>query len=171
MHFFPSKKWRTPLILWGLMVIELALTIPILALFGIAAPDLYRTKLWQEGADQGFNSDPKAGLYAAANYRSYKTPLIWSQFLTNFNLVASVLGLFLLLTKGTMHVLHAFVPVISVIVHSALVGVYAYSVYGQSSKDLSDPRHPQKGLAWYITKDCKISSYNTLKGYYAHEVG
>lgn len=55
------------------------LTVALLALFGIADPNLYRTKLWQQGADLGFNSSPKAQLYAAANYQSYKVPHVWSQ--------------------------------------------------------------------------------------------
>lgn len=64
---------------YGLIGIEFCLTVALLALTGIAAPDLYRTKLWQDGADNGFNSSPSAGLYAAANYRPYTTPKVWSQ--------------------------------------------------------------------------------------------
>lgn len=60
------------------MTIELPLTVIILTLTGIASHDLYRTKLWQDGADNGFNSSPNERLYAAANYRSFKTPIVWS---------------------------------------------------------------------------------------------
>lgn len=77
---FLSRRWRP--IKWpfyGLLAVELPLTVALLALFGIAAPNLYRTKLWQDGADNGFNSSPTTGLYAAANYRPYKTPKVWSQ--------------------------------------------------------------------------------------------
>lgn len=64
---------------YTLCALELGLTVALLALSGIASPNLYRTKLWQDGADNGFNSSPLAGVYAAANYRPYKTPMVWSQ--------------------------------------------------------------------------------------------
>ena len=61
-----------------LLILEFPFTVALLALFGIAAPDLYRTLLWQDGSDNGFNSNPNAALYAAANYRPYTTPRVWS---------------------------------------------------------------------------------------------
>lgn len=64
---------------YGLIGVEFCLTVALLTFTGIAAPNLYRTKLWQDGADNGFNSSPLAGLYAAANYRPYTTPRVWSQ--------------------------------------------------------------------------------------------
>lgn len=73
------RQWRTPKVLVGLFVIELPLSIAALALFGIAQPDLYRTKFWQEGSDQGWNSNPNQLIYAAANYKSINAPLPWSQ--------------------------------------------------------------------------------------------
>lgn len=75
-----SRRWRYPKFLVALFVIELAGTIAGLALFGIADPNLYRTKLWQVGYENGFNSSPKQILYAYANYRPIpKTPFVWSQ--------------------------------------------------------------------------------------------
>lgn len=74
-----SKKWKWPKVLVALMVLELGGTVAALALFGIASPDLFRTKLWQIGADNGFNSSPDQALYAWANYRPIpKTPFVWS---------------------------------------------------------------------------------------------
>lgn len=72
---YRPNKWP----FYVLIALEAPLTVACLALFGIAAPDLYRTKLWQAGADNGWNSNPNAELYAAANYRSYHTPKVWSQ--------------------------------------------------------------------------------------------
>ena len=72
---YRPNKWP----FYVLICIEGALTVALLAFFGIASPDLYRTRLWQDGADNGFNSNPNAALYAAANYRPYKTPKPWSQ--------------------------------------------------------------------------------------------
>lgn len=78
--FFLSRRWKPNIWpFWVLLAIEIPLTIALLALFGIAAPNLYRTKLWQDGSDNGFNSSPSTGLYAAANYRPYTTPRVWSQ--------------------------------------------------------------------------------------------
>jgi hypothetical protein len=75
-----SRRWRWPKVLIALFFIELAGTVAALALFGIADPNLYRTKLWQIGYDNGFNSNPKQILYAYANYRPLpKTPFVWSQ--------------------------------------------------------------------------------------------
>lgn len=74
-----SRHWRTPKVILALFVLEFPLTIAILALFGIADPDLYRTKLWKQGADLGFNSSPSEILYSHANHRPIKVPLVWSQ--------------------------------------------------------------------------------------------
>ena len=64
----------------ALLVIELLLTIAALTLYAIAQPDLYRTLLWQDGADNGFNSSPSQALYSYANHdKVYKTPIVWSQ--------------------------------------------------------------------------------------------
>lgn len=61
-----------------MMAVELPFTIVILTLTGIASHDLYRTRLWQDGADNGFNSAPDEAVYAAANYRPYTPPMVWS---------------------------------------------------------------------------------------------
>lgn len=71
------RKWRTPKTMLSLFVIELLITVAALALYGIAAPDLYRTKLWQEGSNHGWNSNPNEILYAYANYRPIKYPTPW----------------------------------------------------------------------------------------------
>jgi hypothetical protein len=72
---YRPNKWP----FYVLVVSEFPFTVALLALFGIADPDLYRTLLWQDGANNGFNSNPNAALYAAANYRPYATPKVWSQ--------------------------------------------------------------------------------------------
>ena len=73
------KQWKTPRTLRILFLIELALSIAALALFGIAEPNLYRTRFWQEGSDQGWNSNPNQIIYAYANYKPISAPLPWSQ--------------------------------------------------------------------------------------------
>ena len=61
-----------------MLAIEGALTIPALALTGIADPDTYRDKLWHDGFLNGFNSDPSTILYSYANYEPVNVPLVWN---------------------------------------------------------------------------------------------
>ena len=79
MHFYLARRWHLPKVIYGFFILELGLVVASLALFGIANPDTYRTKLWQDGSDNGFNSDPSRAEYAAYNYQTYKFPLPWSQ--------------------------------------------------------------------------------------------
>ncbi|KAI9843736.1 MAG: hypothetical protein M1838_002479 [Thelocarpon superellum] len=152
-----SKEWKTPKLVYALFVVEFGGTVAMLAFFGIAAPNLYRTALWKDGALNGFNSDPDEILYAYANYQPIPTvPLVWSQFLTNWNLVISVLSMFLLLVKGVMHVMHLFYPWLSLLVHLLLVGLYAVSIAGQAGSDYSDPAHPSP-RPWYLTQSCSVA--------------
>jgi len=146
------------------MVLELGGTVGGLVLFGIASPDTYRTTMWQIGSDNGFNSSPSQILYAYANYRPLpKTPMVWSSFITNFNVVVSVLSMFLLLVKLILYVMHCWYPVMSVIVNVIIVTLWSVSVYGQAGPDHSDPAHPSS-VAWYITKSCNyakpLGAYN-----------
>lgn len=158
---YRPNKWP----FYAILTIEFPLTVALLAFFGIAAPDLYRTRLWQDGADNGFNSNPNAALYAAANYRPYTTPKVWSQFITNFNVVISVLSMFIMLAKAVMYMLHVFPPVLSVLIHGTLIALYAVSIDYQASSDTSDPAHLQKGPPWYITKSCSVAHSKNNIGY------
>lgn len=165
MTFFLSRRYRPNLWpFYGLMVVEFLLTVACLTFTGIAAPNTYRTKLWQDGADNGFNSSPSAGLYAAANYRPYKTPMVWSQFTTNYNLVVAVLSMFFMLVKSVMYMLHVLPPVVSAILHAILAALFAVAVAFQASPDTTDPRHPQKGPAWFITKPCSVAHLQSNVG-------
>jgi len=153
-----SRKWRWPKVLYTLFIIELGGTVAALALFGIADPNLFRTKLWQIGSDNGFNSSPKQILYAYANYRPIpKTPFVWSETLTSFNLAISVLSTFLLLVKATMFILHVWYPLLGTIVNAAITVLWIVSIYGQAGPDHSDPKHPSN-TAWYITKSCSYAA-------------
>ncbi|EXJ78158.1 hypothetical protein A1O3_09319 [Capronia epimyces CBS 606.96] len=164
--FFLSRRWKpNKWPFYVLLVVELLLTIALLALFGIAAPNLYRTKLWQDGADNGFNSSPTTGLYAAANYRPYTTPKVWSQFITDYNVVIAVLSMFIMLVKSIMYMLHVFPPILSAVVHAILIALYTVSVDYQASSDTTDPNHPQNGPPWYITKSCSVTHNKSLVGY------
>ncbi|CAG8948770.1 hypothetical protein HYFRA_00001892 [Hymenoscyphus fraxineus] len=160
-----SRKWRHPKVWWGLLLLELAGTVAVLSLFGIASPNLYRTALWQVGAENGFNSSPKQILYAYANHRPLpSTPFVWSQALTDFNVAISVLSMFIMIVKAIMFSLHVWYPILSAITNAVLVGLYIASVYGQAGPDKSDPRRPSS-TAWYINKSCDYAPDSKLKHY------
>jgi hypothetical protein len=75
-----TSSWRTRRLVIILFVVELGGTVAGLALFGISAPNTFRTNLWKDGAMNGFNSDLSLQLYAYANHRPVPPiPLIWSQ--------------------------------------------------------------------------------------------
>ena len=74
-----AHRWRLPKLMIALFVLETPLTIACLVFFGVADPDTYRTRLWQNGSDKHFNSNPNEILYSYANYQPIKVPLIWSQ--------------------------------------------------------------------------------------------
>jgi hypothetical protein len=65
--------------------------------------------------------------------------------------------MFIMLVKGVMYMLHVFPPILSLIVHAAILVLWAISVDYQASSDLSDPEHPQHGAPWYITKSCSVA--------------
>ena len=73
--------------------------------------------------------------------------------------------MFLMLTKGTMYILHVFPPILSTLVHAALIVLYTVSVYYQASSDNSDPEHPSNGPVWYITNSCSVTRNKKLVGY------
>nr|OQO28280.1 hypothetical protein B0A51_03899 [Rachicladosporium sp. CCFEE 5018] len=163
-RLFVTRRWRMPKAMLALMVLEFPLTVAALALFGIADPNLYRTKLWQNGADQGFNSSPIMILYAFANYKPIAVPLVWSSFMTTWNVIISVLSMFILLVKSVMWVMHIFIPLVSLVVHGTLIALYAIAIRNQSAPDLLDPDHPAKGLPWYLSKGCSYAT-QANKGY------
>ncbi|KAL1984085.1 hypothetical protein VTN96DRAFT_9585 [Rasamsonia emersonii] len=164
MVFIP-RKYRTYKAVLYLMAAEFPFVLVILILTGIASHNTYTTKLWQDGANNGFNSAPNQIVYALTNGRSYKVPMVWSAFLTNYNLVIGVLSTFLLLTKAPMHVLRVFHPPLSAIVHGSLTALYIVSARFQAGSDMTDPRHPQPGPPWYITKNCNVAYYKSNIGY------
>lgn len=160
-----QRRWKWPKVLIALMVIELAGTVPALALFGIASPNLYRTKLWRIGNNNGFNSSPLQVLYAYANYRPIpKIPFVWSQSLTDFNVAVSVLSMFVLLVKAAMFLLHIWYPILSTLANLPIVVLWAVSMYGQMGPDHSDPKHPSN-IAWYLTKSCSYARPSGNYGY------
>jgi hypothetical protein len=77
--------------------------------------------------------------------------------MTQFNLIITVLCMFIMLVKALLLYLHTLYPILSLVVHALEVGLWAYSASGQVSPDMSDPQHLNPGPPWYITKSCSIS--------------
>ncbi|KAI4716478.1 hypothetical protein E4T48_07356 [Aureobasidium sp. EXF-10727] len=160
-----ARKWRSRKTMLYLFAAEFPFTVAALALFAIAQPNTYRTRLWTDGYNNGFNSSPTEILYSYANHRPISPPIIWSQFITDYNVVISVLSMFLMLVKPVLFFMRALIPILSAVVHILLVVLYAYSAYGQSASDMTDKHHPQKGAPWYITKSCDVASDKKNIGY------
>ncbi|KAI7073302.1 hypothetical protein KC352_g42307, partial [Hortaea werneckii] len=57
-----------------------------------------------------------------------------------------------------MFVLHCWIPILSVVIHLGLLGLYAASLKFQSTPDMSDPAHPSPGLPWYLSKGCSYAT-------------
>lgn len=76
------RKWpkKARKAMWWLMGLELVGLVPILVIFGIAQPDLYRTDMWKIGYLNGLNSNPNRVLYAYANYKPLpEVAFIWTK--------------------------------------------------------------------------------------------
>ncbi|KAF2858534.1 hypothetical protein K470DRAFT_221118 [Piedraia hortae CBS 480.64] len=158
MPFVLAHGWRWPKAFTGLLVFELLLIVGCLVLFGLADNNAYRTKLWQNGFDEGFNSAPDQIIYEYANHRKAHTPLIWSSKLVQYNIVISVLSLFILLVKSCAFAVKCWFPVISALVSAAELALYAVSIHNETSHDMSDKQHPNPGLPWYLSKGCKYAT-------------
>ncbi|KAJ5729813.1 uncharacterized protein N7483_004321 [Penicillium malachiteum] len=163
--WFIPKKWRDRKLMFYIMAAEFPFCVAILTLTGIASHNTYRTLLWQDGYENGFNSSPDQSLYAAANYQPYTAPLVWSSFLTNFNLVIGVLSVFLLIVKLPVHFMHLLWPPIAVFINGGCIVVYAFAARYQAGPDMSDPSHPQPGPPWYIAKSCTVAYSKSDIGY------
>lgn len=148
------RPWRLRKPYLYLMVPELGLIVALLVLFGLSQPDTYRTTMWEIGYENGFNSNPNMILYAYANHVPLPhIPFVWSQTITNFNVAISVLSLFILLAKMISLIMHVFYPIFGAFTTTAMVALYATSVYGQAGPDHADARYPSN-VAWYIAKSC-----------------
>ncbi|KAL7811912.1 hypothetical protein V8C26DRAFT_408310 [Trichoderma gracile] len=153
------RKWpKIPrLAIRWLMLVEFIGLVPILTIFGLSQPDLYRTAMWKIGWDHRLNSNPDVILFAYANHVPQpKLPLIWSRTFTDYNVAISVISLFFLLTKLIAVIMRIWYPLLSTLASIALVALYAVSVYGQVGPDHSDPRYPAPA-AWYFRYGCDMA--------------
>lgn len=85
--------------------------------------------------------------------------------MTNYNLVLGVLSTFFLITKLPTHWMNLFYPPVAVAVHASLIILYIVSAVYQAGSDTSDPKHPQPGAPWYISKSCSVAFKKSNVGY------
>ncbi|CRK39240.1 hypothetical protein BN1708_001536 [Verticillium longisporum] len=149
------RKWPSAKrYMWFNMLAELICMVPLLVLFGIAQPNTWRTKMWQIGYENGWNSDPRMILYAHANYRPLpKIPFVWSQSLTDFNVALTLVSLFSLIVRMVLFIMKVYYPLIALIFNIILAALWTTSMYGQMGPDHADPERPSN-IAWYITRSC-----------------
>ncbi|KAL9948591.1 hypothetical protein D7B24_000924 [Verticillium nonalfalfae] len=149
------RKWPSAKrYMWFNMLAELICMVPLLVLFGIAQPNTWRTKMWQIGYENGWNSDPRMILYAHANYRPLpKIPFVWSQSLTDFNVALTLVSLFSLIVRMVLFIMKVYYPLVALIFNIILTALWTTSMYGQMGPDHADPERPSN-IAWYITRSC-----------------
>ncbi|KAI2602255.1 hypothetical protein GGR54DRAFT_529505 [Hypoxylon sp. NC1633] len=158
------REWPSTRAMYLTMIAELLGTVGVLVMFGIAQPDLYRTKLWRAGHELGFNSSPNVIVWAYSNYEPLpKLPFVWSQTLTDFNVAISVLSLFLLLTKLICFIMHVWFPIIALGINISLTSLYVASIVGQAGPDHLDPDYPSS-VAWYVAKPCTVAANTSIQG-------
>ena len=80
--------------------------------------------------------------------------------MTQFNVIISVLSVFILLVKSTMFVLHTWLPILSIIIHMILIALFAVSIRNQATPDLSnkDVPHLSSNMPWYLSKGCSYAT-------------
>lgn len=56
--------------------------------------------------------------------------------------------------------MRGFIPLVSLILHSTLIALFAVSIHAQSAPDMSDEENPSPGLPWYLSKGCSYAADN-----------
>lgn len=72
---------------------------------------------------------------------------------TVWNVVITVLSLFVFLVKVVLYISKGFPPIVSAIVHSIILALWLGSVSQQAGPDYIDAKHPSK-FPWYLTRGC-----------------
>ncbi|KAI3528318.1 hypothetical protein CABS01_02073 [Colletotrichum abscissum] len=137
-----------------LLCIEAVVVFAALVLFGVAYPDRFRSRLWRNGGEQGWCSNPRMRIYFYANHEEPpEIPLIWSQRLTTSDMATAVLGATIFFARLTMAVLQ-YEARWTNLAYDAFLGVlWACSAAAQNEPDLSDPHHFSE-RPWYLTRSC-----------------
>ncbi|RMJ12296.1 hypothetical protein CDV36_008054 [Fusarium kuroshium] len=147
-----------------LLLAEMFIALTAVILFGLAYPDRFRSRLWENGGEEGWNSNPNQRIYFYANHQEPpKVPYIWKQRLTESNLAIAILTLFIFFARAVLSHADFLYRYISVIYDVVLLCFWTMSLANQSSGDLSDPKHPSP-LPWYLTRSCSVA-WDKNRGY------
>ncbi|CAG9946625.1 unnamed protein product [Clonostachys rosea f. rosea IK726] len=145
----------------ALLVAEFCVTITALALCLWGYPDRFRSRLWENGGAQGWNSDPKQRIYYYANYEEPpEVPLIWSQRLTNSQLCIAALSFVIFIIRAGMQQLGYLPRAASIVYDILLSSLWIWVLVGQNSADYSDSKHPSPH-PWYLERSCGESWSST----------
>ncbi|KAK8876880.1 hypothetical protein PGQ11_001826 [Apiospora arundinis] len=136
--------------------LELLFSIITFVLFCSAYPDQYRTRLWEIGGENGWNSNPRLRIYFYANYEEPpEIPYVWSQSLTDSALAIATLSLVLCITRIILSFYTFMMPALGLFYDLVLAISWYYSVHAQSSGDFSDPEHISI-RPWFLEKSCDV---------------
>ncbi|KAF4777571.1 hypothetical protein HER10_EVM0003930 [Colletotrichum scovillei] len=137
-----------------LLCIEAVVVFAALVLFGVAYPDRFRSRLWRNGGEEGWCSNPRLRIYFYANHEEPpEIPLIWSQRLTTSNMATAVLGATIFFARLTMATLQYEARWTNLAYDAFLSVLWACSAAAQNGPDLSDTHHLSE-RPWYLTRSC-----------------
>ncbi|KAL3291637.1 hypothetical protein RB213_008670 [Colletotrichum asianum] len=144
---------RTRLPVALLLCLESVVVLGALALFGIAYPDRFRSRLWRNGGEEGWCSNPRLRIYFYANYEEPpEMPRIWSQHLTTFNAATAVLSLAVLFARTTIAALRYDARWTNTAYDAVLAGLWAWSAAAQGGADLTEHLMPRP---WCLVRGCE----------------
>ena len=122
------------------------------------------------------NTDGVVAIVRKPHSKYPKKAMLTYCSITDFNIIVSVLSMFILLIKAVLFIMHMWIPLVSLIINMIVTALWCVSVYGQAGPDYSDPEHPSK-VAWYITKSCSYAeasgnkhNCNMAKGSFAASI-
>ncbi|KAG8673224.1 hypothetical protein FPOAC2_06661 [Fusarium poae] len=156
-----TPSTQTP---FALILAEMVVSITTVILFGLEYPADFRSRLWENGGELGYNSNPNQRIYFYANHlEPPEVPFIWSQSLAASNLAIAMLGLVVFVARTIMSRVRYLPHHINIIYDMILLSLWATSLAGQTSGDFSDPKHPSPH-PWYLTRGCSVS-WDRTRGY------
>ncbi|GKT40316.1 uncharacterized protein ColSpa_00497 [Colletotrichum spaethianum] len=138
----------------GLLCLEASVVVATLILFGIAYPDRFRSRLWRNGGEEGWCSNPRLRIYFYANHEEPpEIPLIWSQRLTTSNMATAVLAASIFFARLMMAALQYEARWTNLAYDVFLAVLWACSAAAQDGSDFSDPQHLSE-RPWYLVRSC-----------------
>ncbi|KAF6828633.1 hypothetical protein CPLU01_08402 [Colletotrichum plurivorum] len=153
-HRRRGRRLTGPEALSLLLCLESIIVVGALVLFGAAYPDRLRSRLWRNGGEEGWCSNPRLRIYFYANYEEPPViPLIWSQRLTTSNTAISILGLAIFFARITIAALRYEARRTNAGYDALLAVLWALSAAAQNGADLSDPEHLME-RPWYLVHGC-----------------